>query len=205
MTWQARLLHAVNRVYVRGYHRLEVQTPPTLPARGPAILVCNHISGLDPLLLQAALPRRVVWMMAAEYYDLPVLSWVFRSIEAIPVDRGGRDTTATRAALRTLAAGRILGIFPEGKIAKTHDLLPFQSGVAVMAARTGVPVCPAYLDGTNRGLEMLPAFLKPNETSVRFGPPLQLQAQRGVKPDLNIFTEHIFKSVARLQQQSSYE
>lgn len=204
-TWQHKLLHVVNRLYVHGYHRLQVQTPPTLPARGPAILVCNHISGLDPLLVQAALPRVVTWMMASEYYRIPGLHWVFKSIDAIPVDRSGRDMAATRAALRTLAEGRVLGIFPEGRIEKDHELLPFQTGVAMMASRAKVPVYPVYLDGSNRGMEMLPAFFVPNEARVRFGPPLHLSSPAGRKPDLNIFSDEIQRSVATLRDNMTYD
>src|SRR3954466_15517006 len=61
----ARCLFTVNRMLCRGYHRLQVQTPQQLPKKGPAILVCNHISGLDPLLLQSAVNRPVIWMMAS--------------------------------------------------------------------------------------------------------------------------------------------
>jgi 1-acyl-sn-glycerol-3-phosphate acyltransferase len=196
----ARFLYAINRVYSRGYHRLRVQTPPQLPETGAAILVSNHISGLDPLLLQSAIRRRVIWMMAAEYYDLPVIGTVFRAVQVIPVKRGARDTSATRAALRTLDQGEVLGIFPEGKIADSRDLLPFETGVAMMALRAGVPVCPAYMDGTNRGMEMLRAFSTPNEVRLRFGPPVALETPEP-KPDLERATDKIRDSVANLRRE----
>src|SRR4051812_17376412 len=65
-----RLMQCVNRMYARGYHRLEVLSPARLPARGAAILVCNHTSGLDPHLIQSACPRFISWMMAREYYEI---------------------------------------------------------------------------------------------------------------------------------------
>jgi 1-acyl-sn-glycerol-3-phosphate acyltransferase len=191
---------AVNRLFSRAYHRVDIQTPPTLPRTGPAILVCNHISALDPLLLQGTASRVLIWMMAREYYEIKALRWFFETIEAIPVDRSGRDMAATRAALRALEQGRILGIFPEGRIEKTHELLPFQTGVAMMALRADVPVCPAYLDGTNRGMNMLPAVLTPNEARLRFGPLLHLAAPPGKKPDLDKSTEQIRLAVENLRQ-----
>jgi 1-acyl-sn-glycerol-3-phosphate acyltransferase len=71
--------------------------------------------------------------------------------------------------MRGLRNGQILGIFPEGKIESTRELLPFQTGVAMMAMKTGVPVFPAYLDGTQRGRKMLAAFLLPQRATVAFG------------------------------------
>jgi 1-acyl-sn-glycerol-3-phosphate acyltransferase len=200
-----RISLAVNRLFSRAYHRVEVQTPSTLPKTGPAILVCNHISALDPLLLQGTTPRVVIWMMAREFYEIRAMRWFFEIIEAIPVDRSGRDMAATRAALRALENGRVLGIFPEGRIETTHELLPFQTGVAMMAIRAGVPVCPAYLDGTNRGMEMLSAVLTPNEARLRFGPLLHLTTPPGVKPDLDISTGQIRAAIENLRQEMELE
>lgn len=196
----ARTLRALNRVYSRGFHRIDVQTPPQFPPTGAAILACNHISGLDPLLLQSAVRRPVVWMMAKEYYQISALRWVYEAVEAIPVERNGRDSTATRAALRALGNGRILGIFPEGRIEKTRDLIPFQTGLAMMAVRTEVPVIPAYLDGTNRGQNMVEAFITPNDIRLRFGPPIHLHHYvDGGKPDLDSLTERLSSAVASLK------
>jgi 1-acyl-sn-glycerol-3-phosphate acyltransferase len=200
----ARTLFTANRIYSRGYHRMYIQTPPQLPASGPAILVCNHISGLDPLLLQSAVNRPVIWMMAAEYYDIPALGWLFRAVQAIPVNRSGRDMAATRAALRALDRGEVLGVFPEGRIEEgTRDLLPFQTGVAMMALRAKVPIYPAYMDGTNRGMGMLRAFLTPNDIRIRFGPPVPL-AQSPGKPDLDRETDKIKSGVANLRSSMVY-
>lgn len=170
-----RLLQLLAVLLGRLYHRTHVLSPQRLPRTGPAILVCNHISGLDPLLIQAVCPRLIVWMMASEYYQIKAMKWLYEAVDAIPVERSGRDMAATRAALRALGEGRILGVFPEGKIEPSRDLLPFQSGVAMLAMKARVPVYPAYLDGTQRGLEMLPAILTPNEANLSFGPPIEFQ------------------------------
>src|SRR5438034_6252065 len=79
-----RMLQAVDVCFSRMYHRLSVRSPQRLPRSGAAILVCNHVSGLDPLLIQSVCPRLITWMVAKEYVELPVLSWVFRKIGAIP-------------------------------------------------------------------------------------------------------------------------
>jgi 1-acyl-sn-glycerol-3-phosphate acyltransferase len=199
-TLRGRMLRAFNRVYCRTWHQIDIQRPLKLPALGPAILVCNHISGLDPLLLQAATPRPIIWMMAKEYYDLKALKWLYEAVEAIPVERNGRDSTATRAALRSLANGRVLGIFPEGRIETTRDLLPFQTGVAMMAMRSQVPIFPGYLEGTNRGLDMIRAFSTMNTVKLRFGPQINLPTPPdGHKPDLDKQTDEIKLAVTNLK------
>src|SRR4051812_47529161 len=72
-SYALRALQGVNRLYARVYHSVEVIAPPQLPARGAAILVCNHTSGIDPELIQSCCSRVITWMMAREYYEMPVL------------------------------------------------------------------------------------------------------------------------------------
>src|SRR4051812_12994992 len=112
----ARILVGIGRLYTRMFHDLEVLAPNQLPKSGAAILVCNHTSGLDPVLIQSACPRTIVWMMAKEYYEIAAIKRGFQLIDAIPVERSGKDLSSTRAALRALQNGRVLGIFPEGRI-----------------------------------------------------------------------------------------
>ena len=195
-----RLLQSVSRLYARIYHRVDVLRPQCLPRRGAAILVCNHTSGLDPLLVQSACSRLIVWMMASEYYNVAALRRLYQAVDAIPVDRGGRDTTATRLALRALSAGRILGIFAEGRIEPTRELLPFQSGVAMLALRTGVSVYPAYLEGSQRAPTMLPAFLPPHDATLAFGPPVDVARSRDAKGELEPTTDRIRQAVESLRQ-----
>jgi 1-acyl-sn-glycerol-3-phosphate acyltransferase len=168
-----RVLKRANEFYTRAFHRLEVLSPPRLPPTGPAILICNHTSGLDPFLIQSVVPRVVTWMMAKEFYDMPGMTWAFKAIGAIPVTRSGRDSAATRAAIRALHEGQVLGIFPEGRIERDRTLMPFQTGVALMAIKTTVPVYPAYLDGQQRNKEMLQAFLESNDATLAFGDPIE--------------------------------
>jgi 1-acyl-sn-glycerol-3-phosphate acyltransferase len=169
-----RVFRALDVCFSRIYHNLEVRSPHRFPRNGAGILVCNHTSALDPMLIQSVSPRLIVWMMAREYKDLPILRSIFPILEVIPVDRGGRDLHATREALRALQRGRILGVFPEGRIETSRELLPFQTGVAMMALKTGLPIYPVYLDGSQRGKEMLQSFLTPNRASIAFGNPIRL-------------------------------
>lgn len=192
-------LRAVNILFTRIYHRLEVLSPCPLPRQGPAILVCNHTSSLDPLLIQAPCNRLITWMMAAEYFDIKPLAPIFRTLGVIPVHRSGRDSAATRAALRALHKGAILGVFPEGRIETNGEILPFQTGVALLAIRAGVPVYPAYLEGTQQGKEMVEAFLKRNRIRLRFGPVINLDQSSSSRQALDNTAERIREAVISLK------
>lgn len=191
--------HMVARNFSTMYHDLKVLTPCPLPAKGGAILVCNHTSSLDPILLQAAVPRVITWMMAKEYSKVFGIQWFLNAIEPILVERSGRDMAATRAALRALRDGKILGLFPEGKITKTAELLPFQTGIALLALKSGAPVYPAYLDGSQRMKGMLEAFARPNHVTLAFGPQVLLDTDdEDGREGLEAATEKIRSAVASL-------
>ncbi len=199
-----RMLGLVNLAFTRFFHDVRACQRSPLPARGPAILISNHTSSLDPLLIQSCCDRLITWMMAKEYYDVKGLGWVFRTIEAIPVQRSGRDMAATRAALRSLEQGRILGVFPEGKIETTRQLLPFHTGVALMAIRSQAPVYPVYLDGTQRGKEMVEALTRPTHSTIRFGPAVDFDRDSTSRETLEQATQRMSLAVKNLALRRSH-
>jgi len=194
-----RALHLADRLLTRVWHHTVVVRRQPLPAQGAAILVCNHTSGLDPFMIQSVCERVIVWMMAKEYYDIKALTWAFRIIEAIPVDRAARDTASVRAALRALHDGRVLGVFPEGRIEPTRELMAFQTGVALMAIKARVPVYPAFLEGTQRSKSMPAAFAFPNRATLSFGPPVEFDRSSTSKESLEEATRLIKLAVESLR------
>ena len=197
-----RLFQAIDVCYARIYHRLEVRSRCVLPREGAGLLVSNHTSGLDPLLIQAVCPRLIVWMVAKEYCRLPVLKQIFGLIEAIPVDRRAHDVAATRGAA-SAGVGADPGVFPEGRIETSRQLLPFLPGVGLMAIKTGLPVYPVFVDGTQRGSadDMLRPFLVPQQATVAFGRPLDFEQSRS-KLELNSSVERIRNAVQALRPDS---
>lgn len=194
--WRVRLLHLGDRLVSRIYHNLTVLSPQRLPADGPAILICNHTSGLDPLLIQSVCKRVIIWMMAKEYYEIAPMTPVFRTLQVIPVDRAARDSSALRSALRALQAGCVLGMFPEGRIETKRELLPFQQGVAQLAIKTQATVYPAFLDGTQHGTDgIVQAFTHRRQATLRFGPPLRFER----KADPRIATDQIREAIWALR------
>jgi 1-acyl-sn-glycerol-3-phosphate acyltransferase len=197
-----RVLKASAAIYSRTWHRTTVHPHSFLPQTGPAILVCNHTSSIDPILLQAFSPRLIRWMMAAEYFDYWALRWVFKTVGVILVERTGRDLAATRAAMRALEAGYVLGVFPEGRIETSRELLPFQSGIGLLALKSKAPVYPAFLDGTQRLREMVEACVKPATISISFGPAVGLADLHNSKADILEATRRIQAAIEALKQPS---
>jgi 1-acyl-sn-glycerol-3-phosphate acyltransferase len=158
------------------WHRLRIDRRAPLPERGPAILICNHTCGIDHVLLQAASDRVLGFMVAREYYEYPLLNPWCRLVNCIPVNRDGRDFTATRAALRALKEGRVLPIFPEGHIVPESGrrIDEMKPGTAYLALHSGVPVIPAYLCGTPETNEIIKSLLTPSHARVIFGEPIDL-------------------------------
>lgn len=171
-----RWMHGVFRAYCVFWHQLRTPGYAPLPESGPAILIANHTCGIDHVLLQAASRRLLGFMVAREYYESPWLKWICAYIGCIPVNRDGRDLAAIRAALRALAQGRVLPIFPEGRIvpASGRRLGEMRPGSAYLAIRAGVPVVPAYIIGTPSTDEILESLAMPSRSRIVFGTPIDL-------------------------------
>lgn len=150
--------------------RWKVDGADNLPREGGAMVVANHQSYWDPLVLGAALPRRVYYMAKEELFRVPVLAWLIRVWGAFPVRREGFDRKALKTATDYLMRGHVVGIFPEGQRSHTGQLLPAQPGAAILALKTGVPVVPVALIGT-RGVC--------GKVRVRVGKPFFLAPEKG--------------------------
>ena len=177
-----RVLHGGFRIYCGLWHQLRTDGYAPLPESGPAILISNHTCGIDHMLLQAGSRRLLGFMIAREYYESKWLHWICSFIGCIPVNRDGRDVAAIRAALRALGEGRVLPIFPEGRIvpASGRRLGEMRPGSAYIAIRAGVPVVPAYIIGTPRTDEIVESLMTPSRARVFFGEPIDLS---DVPPD----------------------
>jgi 1-acyl-sn-glycerol-3-phosphate acyltransferase len=191
----------LNRRFCHSMHRVDAVTPCPVPATGPAIVVCNHISHIDPAMIQSGCPQRVIqWMMTREFYDLPMLGRLFRLVQAIPVKPSGKDMAAMRTALRALEDGRVVGIFPEGRISREGGLLPMQTGVALMAIRAGVPVYPVGLDGTQRNSSFWEACLSPQRACLAFGEAVQFERSGADRHTIHAATDAIRDAVQDLME-----
>jgi len=141
------LLDGLNRLFCYRYHRLNV-TGLRLPRQGHAIVVANHISGLDPLLLVASARRPLRFLIAREEYERFGLTWLFRAMGCIPVDRERRPEQALRDALRALKRGEVVALFPHGGIHLDSDSpRKLKPGAARLAQLTGAMLVPQRISG----------------------------------------------------------
>jgi acyl-[acyl-carrier-protein]-phospholipid O-acyltransferase/long-chain-fatty-acid--[acyl-carrier-protein] ligase len=127
-------------------YRIKIVNPENVPLNGPALLVCNHLSFVDGLLVGASIQRFVRFMVYAPFFKLPLLGSLFRKMRAIPTG-GGRDAIAAiRRAREELQAGHVVCIFAEGAISRTGNMLPFKRGFEKILQDLDVPVIPVHLD-----------------------------------------------------------
>ncbi len=156
------------RLWCRYAHGLgNVHIP--LPAHGAALVVSNHISGLDPLLLIAAARRPLRFLIAREEYERFGLRWLFKAAGCIPVDRGGRTDKAFRGALRALAGGEVIALFPHGRIhvgRQRETAPPLKGGVIKLAQKTGTVIFPVYISGVSAKGRVLTSLLVPSRVRV---------------------------------------
>ena len=146
------LMRFLSWVLVRTLYRLRVRgVEAFVPDEGPALLVCNHVSYMDALILSAAIPRPVRWVMYHRIFDIPVMRWIFRTARAIPIAGAREDPALMQRAFdaidAALADGELVGIFPEGTLTRDGNIAAFKSGAERVLQRRAVPVVPLALRG----------------------------------------------------------
>ena len=135
---------------------------------GGLIVVSNHRSPVDPMLLQAMCPFEIRWMMAKDSMT-PNLNWMWKRQRQIPVDRDGKDLSSLRISIRHVQSGGVLGVFPEGAISKPGGTVkPFYNGIGFMIAKTKAPVLLAWIDGTALPIELGAALKTSSYSKVVF-------------------------------------
>ncbi len=181
-----QFLYRLNILVCRVIYRVSAPSPPPLPAEGPIILVCNHVSFNDPMVLLATAGRPVRFLMAREIYDKPRLRWAFKILNHIPLTRGAHDIKAVRGVLTALHQGEVVGVFPEGGIHK-HREESGHLGVGYLALKTGMPLVPAAIAWAKpRPLTMMKMLLTPGKAVIRYAPPIHVT--RTARPNADAMT-----------------
>lgn len=145
------LMRFVSWLVISLMYRLQVRGVEEVPDEGAALVVCNHVSFVDALLISASVRRPIRFVMYYRIFNIPVLSWVFRTAKAIPIAGAKEDPELMERAFAeidaALARGELVGLFPEGQITRSGDINPFRSGVERILAARPVPVVPMALRG----------------------------------------------------------
>ena len=162
------LMRFICWILIHTVYRLRKSGLENIPEKGPAVLVCNHVSFVDPLVILAASPRPIRFVMDHMIFRTPIVSFVFRTGKAIPIAPAKVDAKMLESAYdkvsEALRDGELVAIFPEGRITDNGELYPFRSGIERIVERDPVPVIPLALRGLWGSFfsrEGGPAFSKP--------------------------------------------
>ncbi len=132
-------------------HRVKVVDGERIPKEGAAVLVCNHVSYVDAIVIMAASPRPIRFVMDHRIFRMPLLGWLFRTAKAIPIAPAKEDPALMEQAFAAIAQaldeGDLVCIFPEGKLTRTGQISEFRGGISTILARSQVPVIPLALRG----------------------------------------------------------
>jgi len=184
-------------------HRVKCINADRIPAEGPAVLVCNHVSYVDAIVIGAASPRPIRFVMDHHIFKLPLLGWIFRTARAIPIAPAKEDPWLMEKAYvdiaQALHEGDLVCIFPEGRLTSTGEMNEFKGGIAKIVARTKVPVIPMALRGLwghllSRGAENV--FERTFRTGLRSR--LDLAVGAPVPPEMAT-PEHLYAEVKALR------
>ena len=177
-----RALYFIGRPLVRSFYRVTALGLENLPARG-FLLVPNHITWVDALILQLACPRPIRYVIDQEYYHKPILHQILRAVGCIPINIR-HSHAAVRAAAEKIANGEIVCVFPEGQLERTGTLLRLQRGYELIARHANALVVPVWLDQLwgsifsfqgGRFFTKLPKRI-PYPVTIAFGKPLEPNA-----------------------------
>lgn len=181
------IFREISIIALKLFFRLKIEGLENLPQKTNFIVVANHSSLLDPLVIMAAIPRRIHWLALKDLYRVYVLGWLIKRVKAIPT--GG----SSEKLIHLLMKNKNVGIFPEGGISRDGTLKEFRKGAALLAMKTGRPVVPCAILGTFQAFPRTAKFPKFRPIKVKIGKPQYLLKEfEDVVDDIRL-QEGIFK------------
>lgn len=193
------IVRAIVGLLLKLLTRITVEGLENIPQKGPYLLITNHLHWLDSPVIMATFPLRAVVFAAEKWQPHPFLGPLFRSLDAIFVQRGEVDRQALRQALGVLQGGGILGLAPEGTRSKTGSMQRGRSGAAYMALRTGVELVPVATYGQETFSTAMRRLRRPH-IHVVYGPPFTPPVLEGkASPgEVHAFAEEIMYRLAAM-------
>ena len=159
------------------FFRLKVTGQQNIPQDGSFIIVANHSSLLDPVILGVSVRPKIIFVAAAYLFEIRWLGYLLRKANSIPVQREN-DIKAIKQALKILQKGGVLGIFPEGGIDRQKNNLPVRAGAAYLATKVGVPIVPIKIKGADKVLPRGAKFIRSlNKIEVEIKKPIYCSRQ----------------------------
>ncbi|MDI6745082.1 MAG: lysophospholipid acyltransferase family protein [Thermodesulfovibrionales bacterium] len=183
--------------------RFKIINIEKVPEKGGVIVVSNHVSHLDPLVIGAAIRKRQSTFMAKRgLLKIPLIG-AFVKTFSFPVDRGAPQPSTIKEAVRRLKNGELIVMFPEGGRSRDGSLLDAKRGTGLIAALSGAKVIPAYIDGTDRALPAGAKFIKPSSISLIFGSPIEIEGNESGKDLQERIGNDIMKEIGNLKNKMS--
>ena len=159
------------------FFRLKVTGQQNIPQDGPFIIVANHSSLLDPVILGVSVRPKIIFVAAAYLFEIHWLGYLLRKANSIPV-QGENDISSLKRALKILQQSGVLGIFPEGGIDRQKNNLPVRAGAAYLATKIGVPIVPIKIKGADKVLPRGAKFIRSlNKIEVEIKKPIYCSRQ----------------------------
>lgn len=185
--------------------RLEARGTEHVPREGALLVVANHSSLLDPPIVGGMAPRPLSFLAKEELFRIPLFGRFIHGLNARPLKREGADPRALRTALRLLEEGHALLVFPEGTRGEEGTLRPPKAGAALLAVLSGVPVVPAYVQGSGRVWPRGRTLPRTGKVLVTFGPPLRFERRQGAdrKAQYEAASRAMMDAIARLMPASA--
>jgi 1-acyl-sn-glycerol-3-phosphate acyltransferase len=197
MNIAARFINFLLYCFSRVYLGLSVKGRENIPSDGQALLVANHSSYVDGIVMQASLKRPILYLMAADIINKSYFKKLFEAMGYIPVNRNGKDLSAFRNALRALKKGRLVGIFPEGRINCRPYPGKFKLGAVQLARNAGVPIIPVGIRNAFKTYLHKKEFPLPGKIEVNIGEPIDF-AELGDEFTLEELSELIKRKISEL-------
>ena len=160
--------------------RLKVIGQQNIPQDGPFIIVANHSSLLDPVILGVSVRPKIIFIAAAYLFEIRWLGYLLRKANSIPIHRENNTNNikSIKQALKILQKGGVLGIFPEGGVDCQKDNLPIKAGAAYLATKVGVPIVPIRIKGADKALPRGAKFIRSlNKIEVEIKKPIYCSRQ----------------------------
>ncbi len=179
------------------YFHWKVFNPERVPLKGPAILASNHESFLDPPLVGSGVKRDINYLARKSLFEKPVVGWILRKVNAVPVDRDGGGAAGLKAIMDRLHGGGAIILFPEGTRTRDGKFQPARSGIGLTVIKSEAPVIPVRVFGTYQAWGRHIKFPRPHGVRVKYGMPmifeqLRAEAKTCAKPRL----KEIYQQVA---------
>ncbi|TLD42842.1 MAG: 1-acyl-sn-glycerol-3-phosphate acyltransferase [Candidatus Jettenia ecosi] len=192
------VLKVVGVILLRILYHIQVENKAWIPLKGPLIVAANHFSYMDPVVLQAMFPRRIIFMMTEQFYE-GRWKWLFKLFRCICVRKKGTNIAALREGIEVLRKNNVLGIYPEGGVSKEGQFQEGNPGIGFLVKKSNAPVVPAFISGTYEALPKGAKIPRIFKIKVVFGKPMTFEKIKGTtKEEIEEITRKIMEQIKKL-------